>query len=736
MSKNIELVNELKSENSKRRDFFKEKIKEELKKNNMEINDNTVLEIFNKALDTYTDDVKIPFLFHIKAVIKNKDNNISTLNLSKLEYDVIKLYLTKENGQYLSRGEIADRLGFKIDEVIEITEKLQKNEYDIRSMFPNYKALITERESFFENKDNVLSEKQIMLIIDYCGVFEKNITLKKLAKKYKTSIYEIKKELKNIYRILNIGDNLEKLLEKYSTIKDNLIKGSIKLKVDLKKLDNSRKKPIATNFKRIVHLNKYDVAMLNLLDSYDKMTITESSIINAGFKNIESFIAERNQFIGRIKTNTLLLDYINKLYPSLDIKNFILKPRLTALSFKALKLMNSSDILNDEQLLKDNGFSSIRRFNCTKQAALLELKKSKYLLDRVLLVLPYLKNLNFEEEQKDKNEFGLTKAELEILTLLNVHSDLTNKELAEIAGCKSVVEFTNRRYRLLKRISINKDLYLKIISKFPNIIIKQDRESTKLSDKNKQLLALIALEDKGKLSTDEINLRLGYSNISNYRSSKSMLINRLNTNESLKREALLIYPNLMVDSSIKNLVIRFTSDEIRFLQEFCFIRNNNLIYQNDRKIGKKLNLNPQALESIRNDCTINVVKNMAVGNNLDVILWPNFTTEFITRENFNENTSLDIDYGDLKHIEKDSILKGINNLEQSIFKDYVSNCTLKEKVALALRLGYFSKRFFTSEEVSIILDMSEIDVISLTKDCLNKSKNNYIDKIQKQKILV
>lgn len=736
MSKNIELVNELKSENSKRRDFFKEKIKEELKKNNMEINDNTVLEIFNKALDTYTDDVKIPFLFHIKAVIKNKDNNISTLNLSKLEYDVIKLYLTKENGQYLSRGEIADRLGFKIDEVIEITEKLQKDEYDIRSMFPNYKALITERESFFENKDNVLSEKQIMLIIDYCGVFEKNITLKKLAKKYKTSIYEIKKELKNIYRILNIGDNLEKLLEKYSTIKDNLIKGSIKLKVDLKKLDNSRKKPIATNFKRIVHLNKYDVAMLNLLDSYDKMTITESSIINAGFKNIESFIAERNQFIGRIKTNTLLLDYINKLYPSLDIKNFILKPRLTALSFKALKFMNSSDILNDEQLLKDNGFSSIRRFNCTKQAALLELKKSKYLLDRVLLVLPYLKNLIFEEEQKDKNEFGLTKAELEILTLLNVHSDLTNKELAEIAGCKSVVEFTNRRYRLLKRISINKDLYLKIISKFPNIIIKQDRESTKLSDKNKQLLALIALEDKGKLSTDEINLRLGYSNISNYRSSKSMLINRLNTNESLKREALLIYPNLMVDSRIKNLVIRFTSDEIRFLQEFCFIRNNNLIYQNDSKIGKKLNLNPQALESIRNDCTINVVKNMAVGNNLDVILWPNFTTEFITRENFNENTSLDIDYGDLKHIEKDSILKGINNLEQSIFKDYVSNCTLKEKVALALRLGYFSKRFFTSEEVSIILDMSEIDVISLTKDCLNKSKNNYIDKIQKQKILV
>ena len=192
----------------------------------------------------------------------------------------------------------------------------------------------------------------------------------------------------------------------------------------------------------------------------------------------------------------------------------------------------------------------------------------------------------------------------------------------------------------------------------------------------------------------------------------------------------------MTDSDIKNLAIRFTSEEIRFLQEFCFIRNNNLVYQSDSQIGKKINLNLQELESIKNNCTVNVVKNMVIGNNLDIILWPNFTVEFITRENFKENTSLDIDYSDLKCIEKESILEGVNNLEQSIFKDYVSTCTLKEKVALALRLGYFSKRFFTSEEVSIILDMSEIDVLTLTKDCLNKSKNSYIEKTQKTKVLI
>ena len=134
---------------------------------------------------------KLPFLFHIKALIKNNDKNADTSNLSQKEYDVIKLYLTKENDEYLSRGEIADRLRFKLDEVIEIIEKLQKDEYDIESIFPNYKALLKERESFFENKNNVLSEKQTMLLIDYCGVFDKDITLKKLARKNNTSIYEI-----------------------------------------------------------------------------------------------------------------------------------------------------------------------------------------------------------------------------------------------------------------------------------------------------------------------------------------------------------------------------------------------------------------------------------------------------------------------------------------------------------------------------------------------------------------
>ena len=126
MSKNSELVKELRNGNNNRDAFFKEKIKEELEKSGIKGDEVTINDIFNKALDTYTDDIKIPFLFHIKAIIKNKDKNTETGDLNNLQYKVIKLYLTKENDKYLSKIEIATNLSIKIDEVINIIKSLNK----------------------------------------------------------------------------------------------------------------------------------------------------------------------------------------------------------------------------------------------------------------------------------------------------------------------------------------------------------------------------------------------------------------------------------------------------------------------------------------------------------------------------------------------------------------------------------------------------------------------------------
>ena len=271
---------------------------------------------------------------------------------------------------------------------------------------------------------------------------------------------------------------------------------------------------------------------------------------------------------------------------------------------------------------------------------------------------------------------------------------------------------------------------LKIKRKYPHIVLIKEKRKTKLSDKNIELLTLL----EKKLSDEEMANALELANEKSYYTVKRLLFKQLEENESLKREALRKFPGLILDDYIKNLAIKFTKNEIVFLQEFCLVEDNNLIYQSEEEIVKELNLQPKMIEFVKCISTIKVVKNMAIGNNLDELLWPNFTDEFITRESFNVDNSISTNNLDFKEQMSDDILEGIKRLEESIFGDFAKQCSLKEKMALALRLGYFDKRFFTSSEVATLTKMEEIKVISLTKECLKMSRNNYIE--GKQKILL
>ena len=148
-------------------------------------------------------------------------------------------------------------------------------------------------------------------------------------------------------------------------------------------------------------------------------------------------------------------------------------------------------------------------------------------------------------------------------------------------------------------------------------------------------------------------------------------------------------------------------------------------------ISKNLNLSEDTTKVARASSTHKVISNVIVGNDLNIILWPNFLNEFITRDNFKEEKSIILpEYTSSyinNHDNKDKILKALTMLENSIFKEYVNNCDSKEKLILAFRLGYFDKRFFTSSEVANLLNVDENYVIELTKDCLSKSKEAFIN---------
>lgn len=734
MSKNSELVKELRNGNSNREAFFKEKIKEELDKSGINSSDEvTVNDIFNKALDTYTDDVKIPFLFHIKAVIKNKDKKTESVYLNKFQYEVIKLYLTKENNKYLSKIEIATRLSIKIDEVIDIIESLN-NDNNLDKVFPNYKEILKDRNDYFKKKAIVISEKQIILLVEYCGGLKKEMDFKALAKKYDKTTFEIRNELNNIFRLLKTESNLTILLDKYPNIKNALIRKSkvFNISLDIKE-DIAVKHIISSDFKRKVHLNKDDITILKLLDSYIKNELTKEKIKEAGFDSVASFVDKRNRFFSKLRTNENFFETVNELYPNLDIETLIDMPRLTYYEFRALNLIDEysyKKVIEDEKLIEEDVFKNTKSFNKILNNAVNKLNESGYLLEKVSLVLTNLNDLQLVDNKKKKDDLNFSLVELKILETLNDNPNLTNRELATIAGFKSEAAFVNKKYELLTRINNNKILELKVKRKYPNIVLKKEKRKTKLSNKNIELLTLL----EKNLSDKEMANALELANEKSYYTVKKLLFKQLEENESLKREALRKFPGLILDDYIKNLAIKFTRNEIVFLQEFCLVEDNNLIYQSEEEIVKELNLQPKMIEFVKGISTIKVVKNMAIGNNLDELLWPNFTDEFITRESFNVDNSISTNNLEFKEQMSDDILEGIKRLEESIFGDFAKQCSLKEKMALALRLGYFDKRFFTSSEVAMLTKMEEIKVISLTKECLKMSRNNYIE--GKQKILL
>ena len=77
----------------------------------------------------------------------------------------------------------------------------------------------------------------------------------------------------------------------------------------------------------------------------------------------------------------------------------------------------------------------------------------------------------------------------------------------------------------------------------------------------------------------------------------------------------------------------------------------------------------------------------------------------------------------------------VNYLENSIFKDYVKDCPHDTKILLALRLGYFNKRPFSSEEVAELLNIPVETVIRITKECLEQTKDKFYNSNNNEKEL-
>ncbi len=738
MLNNKELINELKSGNSNKYIFFKEKIKEELKKYNIEGNDPIINDIFNKALETYTEDIKIPFLFHIKATVKNilfPKEDINTGIFTKYEYEIISLYLKKDNNKYLSKEEIITKSKCSTKEFLKIIDKLNNSESsEIIKVFPNYKDIIKDRKNYFFLKSTTLSDTQLSMLEYYTGALNNNpLSTKELSIKFNMSRTDITDELFKIFRILQRGNELEKFISKYPKAKKTLMRKAKYFNISLEK----EKEKIVTrnvNNDKKEHLSKNNIKVLNVLTKTNGKLISNEEAIKEGFEDIFDLIKKRDKVYYKLKNSYILLEEASKMYPHCNIKGLLTRPSLNERDIKILMFLENThnEILTDEEKAIKGHFKSVKAYKMGINKFYAKLNKNNILIDEAMI---FYKDLDLSDKP-----ITLSNEDIKLITLLSEHKGLSGKKLAVIGGYRDDTEFNNKKYQLLKKIDRNKALEKKIKDEYPDFERKNDRKKDKLTKGNIEMISLLVKHKDNPISSKEMAKELGIINANSYNASKTALYKQLKNNETLKREALTLFPDFTIEGTVNGLTTRYTKNEIIFLQEFCLVKNNELIYQSPDTICKNLNIQPTTFEMIKKSSTIKVVKNMIVGTNLDLILWPNFTNEFITRDTFKEENSIELEEDDLNYIDKprskDNLLNALIALDNSIFNDYVRDCNDIERIILALRLGYFNKKFFTAKEVANILNEKEEKIIFLTKECLKASKNNYIDEKQKQKILI
>lgn len=336
MKNDLELVEELKI-GTKNDKFFKEKIILELKKNNYSYNQTTIDDILKEALDTYKEDTKIPFLFHIKKIIKNrfnKEETISTDIFSKFEYKVLSLYLNKDNNIFLSKEDIAGRVSYPRSFIEEIITKFENmDSSDIKKVFPNYEKNSNERKEYFYHLANDLKEDDIELIGYYIGgIGDKALNIYELATKYGTSSMEIKKRLIKVFNTIKRGNNLELVLKRFKGKKNILYKKARFLGIRINDISITDK----------------EKQILNILREYDKGNEIDDLISEAGYKNRNSFIDSKNQLLRKIKFDNIYKKQALEIYPELSLEKKCFK--LSKNEQEMLRLLNE---YHDKLISKD-----------------------------------------------------------------------------------------------------------------------------------------------------------------------------------------------------------------------------------------------------------------------------------------------------------------------------------------------------------------------------------------------
>lgn len=672
---------ELKKGNNVKEKFYKDKLLETAKNLGIEnITDEEIAEIFNEAVNTYKESTPVPFIFFMNGLLKKR--NKKEYEFSKIEIDVINLYLGNTTNTYPKLEEIArtsEISNIRTSNILTTFETLRENEPNtVLKTFPNYQEQLEKRREFYRSKSTLNDEDLEILGYLIGKINKRSLNVKELVTKYNTNYKYMQKRITHIFNILKIPKNLKKVTDKYGDVSSLLVKKAkhLDLKIDFY---------IPVTTKKVVKERKIRIKK-------DKLTDGNIKLIESIKRKYEENLTEI-QFIEicDVEGNTQLLqNQINGLYKRILKSNILLNEALSIY----------------EDILKVRTISTVR----DRQILELVLKQEKeHISDKEINEFLKYKESTAYKGQRDRIFNRLYKEEDFRKEILKIYPDIIKTVRYN--------EFTNKK--IGEQLSLE---YNRIKSVLELIITDNNTSKTTKEkalylhrniDENELLLLPKSMKDIVKnineaffndLPLNEIIANIGYYNI-------EILVNYLYS--KLEREKL-------EDGYMP------TQEEIQIMRELYTPTETG--YRTNEEVGRNYQYGKNKISKIKRKVLESAATDIKV---LDSISenWESFKEDVLIKDNFNSQRCIPLTEDELNNIREygksnDYIIEGIYKLNTSVYGEYAETRDINDQYALALRLGFYNNHPFSSSEVAEKLEREEEDIIKLTKECLIASKDN------------
>jgi hypothetical protein len=351
----------------------------------------------------------------------------------------------------------------------------------------------------------------------------------------------------------------------------------------------------------------------------------------------------------------------------------------------------------------------------------------------------------YKETIKNKRDENNLKEFLNFFEIyLKRHENDTFYTVYELAKILDIQpgSINTKKWRLLKLIE-DEDFKNKVLEKYPNFQKDLDEKNKAIKNPtNKKQVAKykinkerkIALflrqiyekkEDNTYRTKEELEeiLNKKYENIEN----KLIRIKPLLEDEEFLKKVLENYPNYLIDKEEyeKNKQEKLLLDDVEILKIYYNNRDYNEVAESlnvtktvaknkIKKIIKKLD-NEEYLIKVEK-----YIENIRIYLNKINVRSITITQEELI--NIRKN-SRHYDLPQVRINTKDLLIQGINELENSIYKEYIELCTYEQKAMIALSLGYFQNTKFSNEDIAELFNTNIDEVKYLITECLQYPKD-------------